>query len=160
MEGVVYQISIKPVTPGEHGLPKKPVNTVQVTVHGLVGDFNHFRHEKHHDDPAMAVLIFPLETILQMNQEGWPVRPGDVGENFTTKGIPYEHFSLGQQYRVGGVVIEVSKVCTPCKNLKNLYYVGEERKADFIKTMLGRRGWYARVLKEGTVEVNDNIKQI
>ncbi len=160
MEGIIYQINIKPEISGEHGLPKQPVGMMQVTSRGPAGDFNHYRHEKCHDDPDMAVLLFPLETIVQLNNEGWPLKAGDIGENFTTQGIPYAHFALGQHYQVGNAVVQIAKICKPCSNLKHLPYVGEEKKAPFIKTLLGRRGWYARVLQEGQVKIGDTIRQI
>jgi hypothetical protein len=84
LPGRVHQINMKPLTQGERGLPKKPVKEVQVTKAGLDGDFNKYRHEKKNDDPDSAVLLMPLETIRQLNEEGWPIRPGDIGENFTT----------------------------------------------------------------------------
>jgi MOSC domain-containing protein YiiM len=105
----------------------------------------------------MAVLLLPLETIVQLNNEDWPVKPGDIGENFTTQGIPYEHFAIGQRYQLGESIVQIAKICNPCGNLKHLPYVGQEKKAQFIKTLLGRRGWYARVLQEGQVTVKDNI---
>lgn len=160
MQGLVYQINIKSETPGERGLPKKPVDIVQVTRQGIINDFNRYRHEECYDDPDKAVLIFSLETIVQLNSEGWPVQVGDVGENFTTQGIPYEHFSIGQRYQLGEVIIEISKVCDPCSNLRHLPYVGQENKARFVKALVGRRGWYARVLKEGEVRTKDKIQEI
>jgi MOSC domain-containing protein YiiM len=41
----------------------------------------------------MAILLIPLETIEELQGEGWPIKPGDIGENFTTEGIPYSSFA-------------------------------------------------------------------
>jgi MOSC domain-containing protein YiiM len=49
------------------------------------------------------------------------------------------------------VVLEVSLACTPCTELYTLSFVGQERGPEFLRTMKGRRGWYARVLAGGEV---------
>jgi MOSC domain-containing protein YiiM len=64
----------------------------------------------------------------------------------------------GTRYRIGEVECEISKACTPCKNLYLLDYVGNN--PEFLKTTLNRRGWYARVLKEGKIRVGDSIEQV
>jgi hypothetical protein len=61
--GQVHQINVKPETTGAHGLPKQPVDRVSLKRMGLVGDFNKWRHEEANDDPRMAVLLMPIETI-------------------------------------------------------------------------------------------------
>jgi len=159
-EGRVYQINVKPATPGERGLPKKPVESVRVTRAGLVGDFNIYRQEKLKGDPDSAVLLMPIETISELNSEGWPVKPGDLGENFTTIGLAYGSFSPGKTFGLGGATIEISRACNPCTNLYLLPYVGPARGPSFLKVMLGRRGWYARVKGEGRVTRGDPIGEI
>ena len=157
VRGRVYRLHRKPEAPGEHGLPKASVPEARFHVGGVEGDFNRYRHEERHDDPAMAVLLLPRETLEELNREGWPVRPGDLGENVTTEGIPYDALSPGGRFRVGDAELEVSKACTPCDNLYLLPYVGPERGPAFLKTTLGRRGWYARVVHGGTVRVGDPV---
>lgn len=156
--GKVDLVNAKPLTPGERGLPKRPVGGALVTKAGVQGDFNVYRHERG-DDPDSALLIFPAETILELNEEGWPVKPGDLGENLTTSGIPYSSFAVGKTFRAGGVRFQVSRPCEPCDNLFLLPYVGRTKGPEFLKTMLGRRGWYARVLTEGQVRPGDPITE-
>ena len=157
MNGRIYQINIKPETLGERGLPKRPVNSVEVTFHGLDGDFNRYRQEKCNGRFDKAVLLMPLEMIAQLNNEGWPINPGDIGENIISQGIAYDNFSPNKRYRFGEVEIMVTEPCIPCGNLKILPYVGKEKWTEFKKAMIGRRGWYAQVLKEGRIKVGDEI---
>lgn len=157
MVGKVVRVNLKPKVEGEHGLPKHPVETAWLGRDGLTGDFNRFRHEERHDDPEMAVLLLPLETIDQLRDEGWPVRPGDLGENLTVQGLPANAWGAGRRFEVGSAILEVTKPCTPCDNLLLLPYVGQERGAEFLRTMLDRRGWYARVVREGSVRAGDPI---
>ena len=102
----------------------------------------------------------PLEMILTLREEGWPIEPGDIGENITTLDIPYDSFVVGKQYEIGAAKIQISKPCTPCRNLHVLQYVGDARIPAFIKTLLNRRGWYARVLQEGSIRKGDLISEI
>lgn len=161
MRGRIHQLNVKPAVPGEPGLPKRPVPSAAVRFAGLEGDFNRYRHDKKRDDPAMALLLLPLEVLRALDAEGWPARPGDLGENVTTEGIPNEAFAPGKRFRLGAAVeVEVSKACDPCDNLYALPYVGEARGPEFLRITLGRRGWYARVLREGELRAGDPIEEL
>lgn len=158
MPGTILQLNVKPQTPGEHGLPKRPVREARLTRHGLEGDYNRYRQEKRGGDPGMALLLMPSETLAALRAEGWPLQPGDLGENVTTSGLPYDALPPGSRVRLGPeAVVEVSKACDPCKNLYALPYVGPGRGPEFLRVMMGRRGWYARVLVEGLLRQGDPI---
>jgi len=139
MQGTIYRLNVKPEILGERGLPKLAVESVEVRREGVVGDFNRLRHEKKGDNPDRALLLMTLEMIKQFNREGFPVEPGDLGENILTRGIPYVCYDVGKQYRIGeDVVIEISEPCIPCKHLAVLDYVGARKVEKFIETTLGR----------------------
>ncbi|HXW95611.1 MAG TPA: MOSC domain-containing protein [Nitrososphaerales archaeon] len=159
MTGKIQLINVKPQIRGEHGLPKKQVGSAVVAHDGVEGDFNVYRHEERQDDPDQALLIMPIETIRELNSEGWPIKPGDLGENFTTSGIPYQAFGVGKVFSAGRVRFQITKACDPCDNLFLLPYVGVSKGPDFLKVMLGRRGWYARVLEEGRVYAGDLLTE-
>ena len=156
----LLQINVKPNTANEHGIPKTSVISAILSKSGLEGDYNNYRTIKKSRNPDMAVLLFSIETIKELNKEGWPIKPGDLGENFTLTGIPHSYFSPNQQYQIGESLIEISFECDPCQNLSVLSYVGNTKINKFIKTLMHRRGWYARVLKEGLIVQNCIVKQI
>ncbi|MBI2668988.1 MOSC domain-containing protein [Candidatus Woesearchaeota archaeon] len=134
--------------------------TFDVTVQGFQGDYNVHRTERKNSDPYKALLLMPLETIVELNSEGWPVNPGDLGENITTSGLLYDSFSVGQRYRIDEAEIEISEPCTPCVNVSLLPYVGEEKVTKFMSILAkptNRRGWYAKVLREGRICKGDPI---
>jgi len=156
----IHQINVKPNRANEHGIPKTSVISAILSKSGIEGDYNNYRTIKKDQNPDMAVLVYPIETIHELNDEGWPIMPGDMGENFTISGIPHSHFSPNQQYQIGESLIEISFECDPCHNLSVLPYVGKTKINEFIKTLMHRRGWYARVLKEGLIVQNCIVKQI
>ena len=157
MTTTISQISIKPNTPGQVGLPKVPIERATISKWGVEGDYNRFRKEKKKNDPDMAVMILSTDVINALNSEGWPVSPGDLGENITLTNIDYSTLKLGDKLNIGEVTLEISLICDPCTNLNNLSYVGKDKSASFIKTLMKRRGWYARVLKAGEVTVGDTV---
>ncbi len=166
MPGKVYQINVKPQTAGERGLPKVSVEQARVSRIGLEGDYCAHRFEKG-NELDRAVLIMPIEMLMQLRQEGWPVEAGHLGENLTTEGIDYFSFAPEKKYRVGEAVLQISRACTPCRFLKTLPYVGEENYDRFRKALLpngsiesNRRGWYARVVDEGLVRRGDSIEEV
>lgn len=155
--GTVYRLGSKHRVPGEHGLPKPEVESARIVLTGLEGDYNVYRQEERKGDPEMALLFLPVETVRELNAEGWPVRPGDLGENVTTEGIETGRWRPGVHLRLGSVEATVSKICTPCANLHLLPYVGESKGPEFVRTMVDRRGWYASVARAGTVRKGDPI---
>lgn len=156
--GTVVRLGVKPRHRGERGLPKPEVSVARVSRDGLEDDYNVYRQAERGGDPDMAVLLLPVETLEELNREGWPVRPGDLGENVTTSGLAYEELRPPCRLRIGGVVVESSRPCEPCDNLSALPYVGRERGPAFLRAMLGRRGWFARVVESGTIRKGDRIE--
>ena len=158
--GRVRSLHRKPEKAGEHGLPKPSVPELWVSPSGVRDDFNRYRHEDLYDAPDQALLLMPVETIRALNAEGWPIHEGDIGENVTIEGLSYDGFHPGQRYRVGQAIVEVSKPCTPCSNLYLLPYVGREKGPGFVKTMIDRRGWFAKVVQEGRIQPGDVVERI
>jgi MOSC domain-containing protein YiiM len=153
----VRSLQTKPLVPGERGIPKLAVAEIFVTTDGVGGDYNRYRSEKKNGDPDHAVLLMPYEMLQTLNAEGWPVAPGDLGENLTTEGIDYAAMQPGTRVALGEVVLEITEACVPCSNLQVLPYIGRERVKEFIQTLMGRRGWYAKVIAGGTIRAEQTI---
>ena len=159
MNSSILQINKKPKTKHEVGLPKIAVDTAEVTLSGIVGDFNRFRSTKKRNNPEMGLMLLTTDILDELNREGWPIKPGDLGENITLTDIDYQSLAPKQKYEIGSIQIEISFICAPCSNLGVLPYVGKEKIKDFMKILLNRRGWYARVLKAGMICKGDAIKK-
>lgn len=156
----IVRISAKPKTEGERGIPKPCVDKALVKKEGIEGDYNNYRTAKKNATLDRALLIMPLSTLDELNKEGWPVKPGDIGENLTVDGMAYFDLRKGRRYKAGDVVFEITTPATPCKNLALLPYVGDEKITDFMRTLVDRRGWYAKVLQEGTIKTGMTIDEL
>ena len=160
MSSTILQINVKPNTPGEVGLPKVAIDSADISYLGVEGDYNRFRFNKKNNDPEMAIMLISMDILKDLNNEGWPVKPGDLGENLTLQNIEYDKINPGQRYKVGEAEIEISIICDPCSNLSALPYVGKDKISTFIKTLMKRRGGYARVIKEGHISSGDPVLPI
>ena len=157
MKATLFQINKKSKATGEVGLPKISIGKAKVMELGLDGDYNNYRKSMKDNDPDMAIMILSFDIIKTLRNEGWPVNPGDLGENITISGIDYSDFGPTKKYKIGNVELEISFKCDPCMNLKVLPYVGDKRINEFISTLMNRRGWYAKVLKEGKIQKGDRV---
>ena len=157
MPAHVVQINIS-----RGGLPKTPILQADVGVLGIAGDLQ--RNKKYHGGPQQALLLIASEVIDQLAQEGWPVFYGALGENVTTRGLDHRSWRAGHQLRIAGVLIKLTKPRAPCVQL-NVYGAGiQARLYDAAVKALspaskhwGESGFYAAVIKTGSIAVNDTI---
>lgn len=156
--GSVRRLSVKPQTEGERGLPKRAVPELRITAAGAEGDYNHYRSTKVKGDPDLAILVLTEEVIEALRREGWPVEPGDLGENLTLAGVPEASLKPGARLAIGEVVLEVSQPCDPCSETYVLPYVGRDKGPEFVRTLVGRRGWFTRVLSPGKIVAGDPVR--
>ena len=155
--GRIVRLQLKPREGRSRGLPKRPVDELTIGAHGVDGDFNRWRTEKANGDPDQAVLLLADEVLVQLRAEGWPVGPGDLGENLLVSGLPSDTLAPGVRVRAGHVELEISKRCDPCVVLYGLPYIGQERGPAFVRTLRNRRGWFARVIRGGVLRVGMDI---
>jgi len=133
------------------GVPKLPVDAVEVTWSGIVGDVQATR--RHHGRPWQAVCLWSAEVIEQLAAGGHGVVPGATGENVTLSGIPWELVRPGVRLEVGSVLCDVSAFALPCRKNARWFAAGE------VDVMHHRRGpvsrVYATVVRPGRIAVGD-----
>ena len=140
------------VNVSEGGIPKQSVGTADVTEQGLEGD-SHDR-DAHSDIADQAVLILPLSVYETLNREGYDVAPGDLGENFTIDGLKLKDMAVGDRYQVGPeVAIEITLVRKPGSRLREL-------DDTFPEALKRRGGFFARVVKTGSVAEGDQVDKL
>ena len=157
MTGSVVQINIS-----RGGLPKRAVAETAITPLGLEGDA--CAHPEIHGGPNQALLLITAETVDDLIARGYPLFFGALGENLTTRGLDRHALRGGQRFRVGGAVIELTKVRAPCSTLdvygqalQREIYDQEIKAGNSASPRWGMSGFYAAVIQPGTVRVGDAI---
>ena len=82
---------------------------------------------------------------------------GQFGENFTVEGLPDDEVCVGDRYRIGDALFEVTQPRVTC------YKVGlrmEEPRMPALLYTHGRPGFYLRVLEQGAVGAGDAIERV
>ncbi|MEI7058915.1 MOSC domain-containing protein [Nocardioides sp. CCNWLW239] len=144
---------------GATSMEKLPVaEPVTVGAEGIVTDSQTDR--RHHGGREQAVYVFAREDLdLWGSRLGVTLRDGQFAENLTTEGIDVNAALVGEQWRIGTVLLEVCSVRTPCNDFKNWMGVSGYDNARWVKrfTAEGRPGPYLRVLEEGQIQAGDEI---
>ena len=108
-----------------------------------------------HGGPNRRVCVHPLENFpYWASRIGQPLEHGAFGENFTTKGLVESEIIIGDVYRVGTSVLQVSQLRTPCFKLAARY--GVKRLAGWF-AQTGLTGFYLRLLEPGEFRAGDTI---
>lgn len=132
------------------GFFKTPVEgPVFVGSTNLVGDGQ--ADLKNHGGVDKAVLAYSADHYPKWRDElRLPDMPcGAFGENLTVAGLSEQLVCIGDLFRVGEVLFEVSQPRQPCWKLARRWRMHE---LTGLVVNNGRSGWYLRVLSEGSVE--------
>ena len=138
---------------------KSPVaGPVEVHALGLAGDSQ--ADLKNHGGVDKAILHYAFDHYKQWREEqpalaGKFDMAGAFGENISTLGITESHVCVGDRFRLGTAVLEVSQGRQPCWKLGHSFG-NQDMVREVIRT--GRCGWYYRVVQDGVVAAGDTIE--
>jgi ferredoxin-NADP reductase/MOSC domain-containing protein YiiM len=112
-----------------------------------------------HGGEHRAVFVYQMESYRywqeQLGRDDFEY--GQFGENFTIQGLADDRVCIGDRYRIGEAVFEVTQPRVTC------YRVGIRMDDARMPAMLvshRRPGFYFRVIQEGLVQAGDDIVQI
>lgn len=136
---------------------KRPIaGRVRLTRLGVIGDMQ--EDTSHHGGPDRALCAYVAD-----HHPGWVgalgqiPTPGLFGENLTVQGIDETQVHLGDRFRIGSAIIEITTPRIPCMTLTRR--LGYAEAIPFIRA-LGWCGWYNRVVEEGEAEAGDELELI
>ena len=112
-----------------------------------------------HGGVNRAVMVYQLESYRYWERELSRTNSsyGQFGENFTVDGLPDVEVCIGDRYRIGTALFEVSQPRVTC------YRVGirmDEPQMAALMAAHHRPGFYFRVLEEGEVGAGDEIVKV
>jgi len=128
------------------GVIKVPVNKAEIKIdHGIVGD-------AHAGNWHRQISMLAEESIDKMKNKGFDhLKFGDFAENITTQGIEVYTLPVGTVLKIGDCEVEVTQIGKECHG-------GCEVKKITGDCVMPREGIFVKVIKEGTIQVNDNIE--
>ncbi|WP_411842860.1 MOSC domain-containing protein [Salinicoccus sp. HZC-1] len=143
--------------PWESGIFKAATDaSVFLSETGFTGD--DVADKKNHGGPEKAVFAYPVEHYEKWRRElGSDIGIGGNGENLAVSGMDESSVCIGDTYRAGDALIQVSQPRRPCWKPARRHKV-LDLALRIQKT--GRTGWYFRVLEEGGVRAGDALELI
>ena len=112
-----------------------------------------------HGGEHRAVLVYQIDSYhyweRQLGRKDFVF--GQFGENFTVEGLPDDEVCIGDRYRIGDAVFEVTQPRVTC------YRVGirmDEPRMAALLVEHHRPGFYFRVLETGEVAAGDEIVKV
>jgi MOSC domain-containing protein YiiM len=142
---------------GRTGIDKRSVvGPIEFKNNGVAGD--RVIDTNVHGGYDQAVYAYAREDAMWWEKEINEVIPaGRFGENLTTEGIDVNAALIGERWKIGSVILEVSQPRIPCR-----VFAGFWKRATLIKdfTQAGRPGTYLRIIEEGSAQAGDLIEVI
>ncbi|KAI1264427.1 PK beta-barrel-protein domain-containing protein-like protein [Xylariaceae sp. FL1019] len=123
---------------------------------GFVGDE---RSHLPHQGPDNAIHQYAPQhydwwkTELPDRSEKFKV--GAFGENISTLHLSEQNVCIGDKFRLGEAIVQVTMNRQPCFKLNHRF---EDKKMARLVQDTGRTGWYYRVLQEGWVQEGDDME--
>jgi MOSC domain-containing protein YiiM len=123
---------------------------------GLEGD--EVRDTRNHGGPDQAICAYPHEHYAECTRRfGRELDVPSFGENLTTVEWDEREVCIGDTYRIGTTVVQVSQPRRPCATLARAHGAAD-LPAWVFET--GYSGFYLRVLEEGELAAGDPIVRL
>ena len=135
---------------------KRPVPNAVLRFHAFEGDGQADR--LNHGGVDKAVCVYPFDHYAHWSKLfGRTLEPASFSENLTVSGAVENEVCIGDVFRMGKAVVQVSQPRTPCGKLagKN----GQRLLARWV-VQTGYTGFYMRVLSEGPVSIGDAFELV
>ena len=138
------------------GIRKAPVERGYAGTLGLAGDV--VADEENHGGLDQALYLYSSEDYAYWADElGGVPEPGTFGENLTLSSFGAEPVRIGDRFRVGAALVEVTAPRIPCSTFATR--MGEP---NWVKRFAAARrpGIYVRVLEPGEVAEGDPVERL
>lgn len=142
------------------GIAKLPLEgPVKIGFRGIAGDIQVDRD--FHGFPAMALHQMPFEHhawLAELFDHPQPLgQPGGLGENLSASGLAESQVFIGDRFRFGSSLIEITQPRQPCSTIE-----AHLKRKKVVKAMVkeARSGWFYRVLEEGEAMDGDSLELI
>ncbi|SKC80946.1 MOSC domain-containing protein [Krasilnikoviella flava] len=145
-------------TVGVTAIDKRPVDgRVKARPYGLYADVQADR--ANHGGLDQAVYAYSQEDAEVWGAElGYEITPGLFGENLRTRGLEVSRAVVGERWRVGTALLEVTQPRTPCQTFARRLDSPPRWVRRF--TQANRTGAYLRVVENGDLGAGDVVEVV
>ncbi|MDP2877502.1 MAG: MOSC domain-containing protein [Holophaga sp.] len=113
---------------------------------------------RHHGGYHQAVMVYSRAHQAYWRERfGLEIGFGGLGENLSVEGLDDENVCIGDIFRAGSALLQVSQPRQPCNTLAR-YWQQPLLLPAIWETV--RSGWYFRVLQEGSVRPGDSLERV
>ena len=141
------------------GIFKAAIESAQVDLEGITID--HQADRRFHGGPEKALHQFAVASYSVLTNKfpelAGVAIPGSLGENISCTEMTEKNVFIGDIYRIGSVLVQVSQPRSPCWKINHKY--GIDNASRFIADQ-HICGWYYRVLESGSMQVGDSIELV
>ncbi|KAI3325637.1 PK beta-barrel-protein domain-containing protein-like protein [Xylariaceae sp. AK1471] len=131
---------------------------VRLTKLGFVGDERQFPPHRHPDNAVHQYDPSHYERWkTELPDRKTKFNIGAFGENISTRHLSETNVCIGDKFRLGDAIIQVTMTRQPCFKLNHRF---EHKKMSSMVQNTGRTGWLYRVLQEGWVEEDAEMELI
>lgn len=138
------------------GIFKQSVTQVSVEELGIVDDVQ--ADKRFHGGPEKALHQYALSSYEKIAKR-YPLlhkkaKPGSIGENLSSTDMNEHNVCIGDIYKLGSAVLQVSSPRIPCWKIDAKF-----KQPDLNQFISQHRlnGWYYRVLEAGQIRINDQL---
>ncbi len=124
-----------------------PVKSIELIAgHGIKGD------RKAGRNPKRQINILSMNTVESLQDLGFQVNPGELGEQLVIEGVNVMELPIGTQIQLGhSAIIELTMVRTGCEWLEMIHGQSKDE-------AVNRLGMLAKVVQGGMIAVGDTIQ--
>jgi MOSC domain-containing protein YiiM len=165
MNGIVVSVALSQ----RHSFSKTVQPSIQLRVGlGIEGDAHAGRTVQHLSrvarDPTQPNLrqvhLIHVELFTELAERGFTVRPGDLGENISTRGVPLLALPRGTRLHIGrSAVVELTGLRNPCVQLDRFQpgLMAAVLDRDSAGNLIRKAGVMAVVTADGAIRPDDAI---
>lgn len=130
----------------EKGTVKSPVGSILINHDGVSGD-------AHAGDWHRQVSLLGTESIEKISKSsGRKINYGEFAENITTEGLELYNVNIGDKFRIGPVILEVTQIGKECHGSTCAIF------KEVGNCVMPKEGIFCKVISPGSVKPGDQIE--
>ncbi len=148
IKSIVYKRRGEPEDPDAINYQRHPLASANLIAgYGIEGD-------RKGGNPKRNLNVMDDITLIELEAEGYPTGPGELGENIILAGVDLRTLAEGSRLRLGNdAIIVLGRLREPCDRLTRI-------DARMPASVVERVGRMCRVEQSGMIRVGDPVEMV